>query len=126
MAPVLPAVHGHEQMPPTIDSPAHAFVRAAPLLGVDGRVAGDPDVPGRDPFADQRRARPRSGSEMKARQAADHLPKPLFWKRPLEVVGTQPGFDVRDGDVVIEGGQRALKGAFRIALDDDRRPRRAT
>ena len=44
IAPALPPVHGHEQMPAAFGAPAHALVLAAPLLRVDGRVAGDVDV----------------------------------------------------------------------------------
>ena len=61
--------------------------------------------------------------EVKARQAADHLPEAFFGKRPLEVVGAQARFDVGDRNAVVERGQRTQECALGIALDDDGRPR---
>src|SRR6266516_437274 len=45
----------------------------------------------------------------------------IAWQ--IEVVRPQSGFDVSDGDPIVEAVKRAQERAFRIALHHDRRPR---
>ncbi len=55
---------------------------------------------------------------MQVRELGGEPTVDLFWERRGGVIGTQPRFQVRDGDPEVKGGKRAREGRGRVALDD--------
>ena len=75
LAPVLAPVHGDEDMAATLHPTADVMALAHPQLRVHHRIAGHQDVARGDPLTLQRLRCTQSGREVKAADAADHLPQ---------------------------------------------------
>ena len=82
---------------------------------IDAGVPRDPHVLG-DAFSAKILRRGRRGSEMQAGQPGGENAIQLFGERLVEIPGAQPGFDVRDRNTAVEGGQGAAEGGRRVAL----------
>ncbi len=129
-AEVLPPVAGDEHElfvriekgEPRGHLPLQAGVRAQPPdhgeQGVDHGIAGDQDAVRGHPLGKQVVAGAAGGREVKAGQHAGQTAVHLLGKGGLQVAGAQPGLDVTEGNLVVEGGQAGGHGGGGVAVDE--------
>ncbi|MCY1404677.1 hypothetical protein D9M71_198920 [compost metagenome] len=98
-----------------------AFVQvfAHPQQGIDHGIAGHGHVLQRHTFVQQVVASLVGGREMQVGDDAGQAPVGFFGPRRLEVAGAQPGLDVGDRDLPVEGGEGGDETGGGVAMHQD-------
>ena len=88
---------------------------------VDDGVAGDHDVaPAAMPSASRLAREVAVGREVQRGELRGQPPVDLLGERVVAVAGAQPGLDVDDGHLLVEGGQPGHERRGGVALDHQR------
>jgi len=87
-----------------------------PAEGIDDRVSGEENPGCRHSLASQCLCRTHRGGKMVCAQDACHAAVHLLRKRTSQIAGTEPCFDVTDGDLPVKGRQRRCQHRGRISL----------